>query len=79
MLLLIHILVSVSDFKRRTSTGSGPFSFLDGGFAQLFRQIVSTAVRKDTSKFGIDKVLSIEKDPLPVDLRRSKTPLLLAP
>ena len=35
---LFEILVSLSKdiFKRRTSTGSGLFSFLDAGFAQIW-------------------------------------------
>ena len=32
-------------FERRTSTGSGPFSFLGSGFAQIFGQIVSTRIK----------------------------------
>ena len=33
-------------FERRTSTGSGIFSFFDGGFAQIFSQIASITVKK---------------------------------
>ena len=33
-------------FERRTSTGSGLFSFFDGGFAQIFSHIASITVKK---------------------------------
>ena len=45
-------------FERRTSTGSGPFSFLSGIFAQAFGQIVSI-IRKRLRikhKFSIVKL-----------------------
>ena len=32
-------------FERRTSTGSGLFSFLGRGFAQIFEQIVAVSVK----------------------------------
>ena len=33
-------------FERRTSTRDGLFTFLSGGFAQIFSQIVSMRVKK---------------------------------
>ena len=45
--------------------GSGLFSFLEGGFVQMFGQIVSS---KDTKKYKMKKIS------LPVNVRRSKTP-----
>ena len=33
-------------FERRTLTGSGRFTFLSGGFAQILSQIVSIRVKK---------------------------------
>ena len=43
-------------FERRTSTGSGLFSFFDGGFAQIFSQIASITVKKlNEYKFYIIK------------------------
>ena len=45
-------------FERRTSTGSGLFSFLDGVFTPLFGQIVSIIVKTlRNRKFGSVKVL----------------------
>ena len=64
-------------FERRTSTGSGLFSFLNGGFAQVFSQITSLTVKKQrNSNFISSKHVKRENALLPVDVRRSKTPLL---
>ena len=73
------LLGSLSDdvFKRRTSTGSGLFSFLNGGFAQLFSQIASIRVNKLMNTNCISsRHVNRENASLPVDVRRSKTPLL---
>ena len=42
-----YVLVSLCKdvFERRTSTGSGLFSFLNGVFAKIFGQIVSIIVK----------------------------------
>ena len=42
------LIVSLSNnvFEQLTSIGSGLFSFLDDGFAQIFSQIVSIGVKK---------------------------------
>ena len=64
-------------FERRTSTGSGLFSFLNGGFAQVFSQITSLTVKKlRNSNFISSRHVKRENALLPVDVRRSKTPLL---
>ena len=67
-------------FERRTSTGTGLFTFLSGIFAQIFGQIVSI-IRKRLRNTNL--VLSIyfkmKKISPPVDLRRSKTPLFKLP
>ena len=48
--------LSSNVFERRTSTGSGLFSFFDGGFAQIFSQIASITVKKlKNTKFFIIK------------------------
>ena len=67
-------------FERRTSTGSGPFSFLDDGFAQIFSQIVSIRVKKLSNTNCIaSRHITREKSSLPVDVRCSKTSLLKLP
>ena len=64
-------------FERRTSTGSGLFSFLNGGFAQIFSQITSLTVKKlRNTNFISSRHVKRENALLPVDVRRSKTPLL---
>ena len=42
---LLYSSLSKNIFERRTSTGSGLFSFLGRGFAQIFGQIVSMSVK----------------------------------
>ena len=42
---LLYSSLSKDIFERRTSTGSGLFSFLGRGFAQIFGQIVSMSVK----------------------------------
>ena len=67
-------------FARRTSTGSGLFWFFDGGFAQIFSQIASITVKKlRNTNFISSRHVKREKTLLPVDVRRSKTPLLKLP
>ena len=67
-------------FERRTSTGSGPFSFLDDGFAQIFSQIVSIRVKKlSNTNYIASRHITREKSSLPVDVRCSKTSLLKLP
>jgi len=67
-------------FERRTSTGSGLFSFFDGGFAQIFSQIASITVKKlRNTNFVSSRHVKRENASLPVDVRRSKTPLLKLP
>ena len=76
------ILGSLSNnvFERRTSTGSGFFSFFDGGFAQIFSQIASIKVKKlRNTNFISSRHVKRENTSLPVDVRRSKTSLLKLP
>ena len=49
-------------FERRTSTGSGLFTFLSGIFAQIFGQIVSI-IKKETKnyKYGIVNLFKNKK------------------
>ena len=64
-------------FERRTSTGSGLFSFFVGGFAQIFSQIASITVKKLRNTNCISsRHVKRENTSLPVDVRRSKTSLL---
>ena len=74
------ILVNLSKdvFERRTSTGSGLFSFLDSGFAQILGQLVSIIVKTlRNTNLGASRCFKMKKTSLPVDMRRSKTPLLI--
>ena len=67
-------------YERRMSTGSGPFSSLDDGFAQIFNQIVSIRVKKlSNTNFISSRDIKREKSSLLVDVRRSKTSLLKFP
>ena len=67
-------------FERRTSTGSGLFSFFGGGFAQIFRQIASITVKKlRNTNFISSRHVKRENTSLPVDVRRSKTLFLKLP
>ena len=78
----IDLLGSLSNnvFERRTSTGSGLFSFFDGAFAQIFSQIASIIVKKlRNTNFISSRHVKRENTSLPVDVRRSKTSLLKLP
>ena len=67
-------------FERRTSTGSGLFSFLDSGFAHFLGQLVSIIVKtRRNTNLGASRCFKMKKTSLPVDVRRSKTPLLKLP
>ena len=67
-------------FEQRTSIGSGLFPFLDDGIAQIFSQIVSIRVKKlCNTNFISSRHIKRENASLPVDVRRSKTPLLKLP
>ena len=79
---LTRLIGSLSNdvFERRTSTGSGLFSFFDGGFAQIFSQIASITVKKlRNTNFISSRHVKRENTSLPVDVRRSKTSLLKLP
>ena len=72
--------LSSNVFERRTSTGSGFFSFFDGGFAQIFSQIASITVKKlRNTNFISSRHVKRENTSLPVDVRRSKASLLKLP
>jgi len=72
--------LSKGDFERRTSTGSVLFTFLNGGFAQIFSQIVSIRVKKvSNTNFISSGHVKREKASLPVDVPRSRTRLLKRP
>ena len=72
--------LSSNVFERCTSTGSGLFSFFDGGFAQIFSQIASITVKKlRSTNFISSRHVKRENTSLPVDVRRSKTSLLKRP
>ena len=72
--------LSNNGFERRTSTGSGLFSFFAGGFAQIFSQIASITVKKlRNTNFISSRHVKRENTSLPVDVRRSKTSLLKLP
>ena len=65
-------------FERRKSTGSGSFSFMGSGLAQIFGQIVSMRVKTLSNTNLVASSHMIEEEAsLPVDIRRSKTPFLL--
>ena len=56
------------------------FSFLDGVFAQIFGQIVSIIVTTlRNTNLGASRRFKMKKTSLPVDVRRSKMPLLKLP
>ena len=56
------------------------FDFFDGGFAQIFSQIASITVKKlRNTNFISSRHVKRENTSLPVDVRRSKTPLLKLP
>ena len=66
--------------ERRTSTGSGFFSFLDSGFAHFLGQLVSIIVKTlRNTNLGASRCFKMKKTSLPVDVRRSKTLLLKLP
>ena len=67
-------------FERRTSTGSGLFLFWDSGFAHFLGQLVSIIVKtRRNTNLGASRCFKMKKTSLPVDVRRSKTPLLKLP
>ena len=67
-------------FEPSMSTGSGLFSFLSGIFAQIFRQIVSMIRKRLRNTNLVTSIyFKMKKTSLPVDERRSKTPLLKFP
>ena len=72
--------LSSNVFERHTSTGSGLFSFFDGGFEQIFSQIAFITVKKlRNTNFISSRHVKRENTSLPVDVRRSKTSLLKLP
>ena len=56
------------------------FSLLDRGFAQMFGQIVSIIVKtRRNTNLGASRCFKMKKTSFPVDVRRSKMPLLKLP
>ena len=56
------------------------FSFLDSGFAHFLGQLVSIIVKTlRNTNLGASRCFKMKKTSLPVDVRRSKTPLLKLP
>ena len=54
------------------------FSFLDSGFAHFLGQLVSIIGKTlRNTNLGASRCFKMKKTSLPVDVRRSKTPLLL--
>ena len=67
-------------FERRTSTGSGFFVLLRHDFEQMFGQIFSIRVKAlSNTNLLASRHIIIEKGPLPVDARLSKTSLFKLP
>ena len=74
---IIIVNLSKDVFERHKATGSGLFSFLDSGFAFFLGQLVSTIVKTlRNTNLGASRCFKMKKTSLPVDVRRSKTPLL---
>ena len=68
--LVKYIVVSLSKdvFERGTSIGSGLFSFLDGGFTQIFGQIVSLTVKTlRNTNLVVSRCFKMRKNSLPVE------------
>ena len=64
----------------RTLTESWCFALLGSGLAQIFGQMVSIGVKAlSNANLGASKHVKRKKSWLPVDVRRSKTPLLQPP
>ena len=77
---LIIMNLSKDVFERRMSTGGGLFSFLDSGFAHLLGQLVSIIAKTlRNTNLGASRCFKMKKTSVPVDVRRSKTPLLKLP
>ena len=77
---LIIMNLSKDVFERRTSTGNGLFSFLDSGFAHLLGPLVSIIAKTlRNTNLGASRCFKMKKTSLPVDVHRSKTPLLKLP
>ena len=78
--LTLIVNLSKDVFELRTSTGSVFFSFLDSGFAHFLGQLVSIIVKTlRNTNLGASRCFKMKKTSLPVDVRRSKTPLLKLP
>ena len=80
--ILIIVSLSKDVFEQRMSTRSGIFFIFDSGFAQIFGQklIVSIIVKTlGNTNFVASRCFKMKKTSLPIDVRRSKTPLLKLP
>ena len=73
-------MISKDFFERRSSIGSGLFSFLNGIFAQFFGQIAPIIGKRLRKTYLVLSIyFKMKKMSLPVDVRCSKTPLLDLP
>ena len=71
---------SVIRYGFRAGAREPEVAFFDGGFAQIFSQIASiTAKKLRNTNFISSRHVKRENTSLPVDVRRSKTPLLKLP
>ena len=74
------LLISNHVFERRRSTRNEPFAILRRDLDQIFWQIVYKRVKTLSSTYLVaSRNINIEKDSLPVDVRRSEKSLLKLP
>ena len=77
---LFYSSLSKDVFEQRTLTRSGLFSSLGSGFVQIFGQIVSISVKtRSNTNSVVSRNIKRGKTHLPVNVLRSKTPLLKLP
>ena len=82
--VISYSLGSKDVFERRMSTGSGSFSFMGSGLAQIFGQIVSMRIKTLNNTYLVASNHIIKEEAslvysLSVDVCRSKMPLLKLP
>ena len=74
------LLISNHVFERRRSTRNEPFAILRRDLDQIFWQIVYKRVKTlSSTNLVASRNINIEKDSLPVDVRRSEKSLLKLP
>ena len=78
--MFVKSTVSKDVFEQCMSTGSGLFFIFDVCFVQMFGQIISIRVKTlRNTNLVASRCFKMKKTSLPVDMRRSKTPLLKLP